>query len=107
MVARMKVSGTARPTVAPAPCGLMFTARLAPIAAMDSEIAPQVVRVRRSAGLESVEGPLVAVMCFAPPGNCGLPGVPPSHVGSFPLSEPETTRPGGRQSAFAARLTET
>ena len=56
MVARMNVSGTARPTVAPAPCGLMFTARLAPIAAMDSEIAPQVVSVRRSAGVgEPVE----------------------------------------------------
>ena len=58
MVARMKVSGTARPTVAPAPCGLMFTARLAPIAAMDSEIAPHVVSVRRSTGVvESVAGP--------------------------------------------------
>ncbi len=68
MVARINVSGTARPTVAPAPCGLMLTARLAPIAAMDSEIAPQVVSVRRSAGAgEPVAGPFVAVICLAPP----------------------------------------
>jgi hypothetical protein len=62
----MNVSGTARPTVAPAPCGLMLTARLAPIAAMDSEIAPHVVSVRRSTGV-AVSGPFVAVMCCAPP----------------------------------------
>ena len=62
----MKVSGTARPTVAPAPCGLMFTARLAPIAAMDNEIAPQVLSVRRSTGVvESVETPFVVVICSA------------------------------------------
>src|ERR1700722_19859101 len=63
MVARMKVSGTARPTVAPAPCGLMLTARLAPIAAIDSEIAPQVVSVLRRAGAcEPAMGSLVAVI---------------------------------------------
>ena len=103
----MKVSGTARPTVAPAPCGLMLTARLAPIAAMESEIAPQVVSVRRSAGAcESVEGPLVAVMCFAPPRVRGLPGAAGSRrlfsdirTGDLPA--------GGRQSTLAARLTET
>ena len=95
MVARMKVSGTARPTVAPAPCGLMLTARLAPIAAMESEIAPQVVSVRRSAGAcESVEGPFVAVMCFAPPRVRGLPGAAGSRRGP-PISGPEIHRPAG------------
>lgn len=50
MVAKTNVSGTARPTVAPAPWGLMLTAKLAPIAATDSEIAAHVANDRRNLG---------------------------------------------------------
>src|SRR5580692_12551750 len=103
MVARMKVSGTARPTVAPAPCGLMLTARLAPIAAMDNEIAPQVLSVRRSTGVcDSVEGPFVVVICSAPPGDRGVRRFP-SYDG-FSVVRAEIRRPGGRRSNLFARL---
>src|SRR5689334_14800003 len=50
MVDSRNVSGTARPTVAADPCGLMLAARLAPIAATDRPMAPQVTTLRFRAG---------------------------------------------------------